>query len=793
MISPRWRMVLRDLSQNYERAMLVVAAIAIGVFGVGTLLVGYSILVREINSGYMTTNPASVRLWTDRVDASLLTAVRGRPNVLAAEERRTLPASLLTSAGDWEQMALSAPLRFERMQIDTFFSDTGSWPPKPGEILIERSSMLVTKAPVGSWVTVKMPSGVQKRLRVAGTAHSPGVTPGWMSHLVYGYVSPETLTLLGEDRTYNELKVVLGGGPLNEAETRRAAFELRDWMRQNGRTVTQVDIPKPGEHPNMGAMLLILNMMLAFAMLSLLLSGLLVFNLVSGIITRQRRQIGVMKAVGATTRQVMGLYIGMVVMLGLAAAAIAMPLAWLAGRGFAGFVLGVFNLNMVRSDSPAWVFAAQLAVALLVPVLAALYPAYRGSATTVLSSLRDSGGSGSFGTGWIDVAVARVGGLGRPFALSLRNTFRRKGRLALTLLSLALGGAVFMTAINVSASLTKTINASYDRRNYDIEMRLARSYPRAAVEECVRSAPGVVAAEAWQDVRGAVVREDGTLSNDITVIGLPPQTPLISSPLSAGRWLEPGDAGALVVTPTLADKEPQMRVGSHVTLRIDERDSSWLVVGAVREVGSGMTAYAPNGYLTGTARTDGLANDVRVASGRSDPASTRAALRSAQTRLEDTGIRVVAAQTVASGRQVLVNHVAVTLTFLLLVSVLSSVVGAMGLASTMSINVIERTREIGVMRAVGADTHAVLRIVVLEGVLIGAASWFLAVALSIPLTRLTSTVPAAVFIRAPLDEVISANGIWIWLAIVTGVGLIASLSPAWRASRAPVPETLAYE
>jgi putative ABC transport system permease protein len=249
----------------------------------------------------------------------------------------------------------------------------------------------------------------------------------------------------------------------------------------------------------------------------------------------------------------------------------------------------------------------------------------------------------------------------------------------------------------------------------------------------------------------------------------------------------------LVITPTLADKEPQVRVGSRVTLRIDKRDSSWMVVGRAREVGSGPTAYAPYGHVSGTARLAGLANDVRITSDRSDPASTRASQQSAQSRLEDAGMRVLSAQTVASSRQVLINHVAITLTFLMLVSVLSSVVGAMGLASTMSINVIERTREIGVMRALGATTHAVVKIVVLEGVLISVASWVFAMVLSVPLSRLTGAVPAAVFIRAPLDEVISPTGIWLWLAIVVVVGISASLSPAWRASRAPVPETLAYE
>lgn len=795
MIAPRWRMVLRDLHLSWERTLLVIAAIAVGVFGVGAILTGFSIMMREIDSSYMGTNPASVRMWTDGVDEGLLTALRARPDVAIVESRRMLRASVRTGDGEWSAMPLYAPPSFENLRIDTFAPEEGAWPPKAGEVLIERSSIRVAKAAIGSWVTVRMPSGVERRLRVAGTVHSPALTPGSMALVAYGYVSRETLTLLGEERTSDEIKVVLRDSAADEASIRRAAFDLKQWLEQQGRTVSRVEVPNPGEHPNMPAMRLILNMMLSFAILSLLLSGLLVFNLVSGIIARQTRQIGVMKAVGATTAQVMGVYIGMVALLGLAGVTVAVPLATLAGQGIARTVLNGFNMTISRDDIPVWVSLVQFGVGVLVPVLAALYPAYSGSATTVLAALRDAvAGAAEFGTTRLDAVLARIAVLGRPFALALRNTFRRKGRLALTIVALSLGGAVFMTAMNVADSLTETINSSFDRRNYDIELQLARPYPQAALRQIVQGTPGVVKAEGWLQVDAEIVESpEATIRNGITIVGMPPQTPLADSPLMAGRQLAPGDAGVLVITPTLAEEEPAMKVGSRATLRIDDRESSWLVVGLVREVGSGMVAYAPYDHLEGVARSTGLTNNVKVVCERSDKAFVHSAEKAIRTQLERAGVQVASTQAVATSRQVLILHVAITLGFLMFVSVLSSIVGAMGLASTMSINVIERTREIGVMRAVGATTHAVLRIVVLEGVLISMVSWVVALVLSFPLSRLTGSVPAAVFIKAPLIQVVSTTGVWLWLAIAASVGIAASITPAWRASRIPVPETLAYE
>jgi putative ABC transport system permease protein len=162
-------------------------------------------------------------------------------------------------------------------------------------------------------------------------------------------------------------------------------------------------------------------------------------------------------------------------------------------------------------------------------------------------------------------------------------------------------------------------------------------------------------------------------------------------------------------------------------------------------------------------------------------------------QFERAGLRVSSAQTIAQLRAVTISQFNVILVFLLVMAALLAVVGALGLAGAMSINVLERTREIGVMRAVGATGRAVRGIVIGEGALIGVLSWSIGLVLAVPISRLLSNVVGVGFLRTPLSYEFSVQGALIWLVAVLALSAAASLWPARNASRLSVREVLAYE
>jgi putative ABC transport system permease protein len=130
---------------------------------------------------------------------------------------------------------------------------------------------------------------------------------------------------------------------------------------------------------------------------------------------------------------------------------------------------------------------------------------------------------------------------------------------------------------------------------------------------------------------------------------------------------------------------------------------------------------------------------------------------------------------------------------LVVLALLTALVGSIGLAGTLSMNVMERTREIGVLRAIGAHNGIVVRLVVVEGLLIGLISYALAAALSFPITTaLTNVISVAIF-NSPAPFTITAAGFLIWLAVVVSLAVVASIAPARNATRLTIREVLAYE
>jgi putative ABC transport system permease protein len=126
-------------------------------------------------------------------------------------------------------------------------------------------------------------------------------------------------------------------------------------------------------------------------------------------------------------------------------------------------------------------------------------------------------------------------------------------------------------------------------------------------------------------------------------------------------------------------------------------------------------------------------------------------------------------------------------------SILGVAVGGLGLSTTMSINVLERNREIGIMRAVGASTHSIFRIIVGEGVLIGLLSWVFATVIAAPVSIYISYMFGTIFFKTPLNIGLSPTGIFIWLVLAILFAALSSLYPAYKASRMSVREALSYE
>lgn len=821
-----WRKVLRDFAGEITRTVLVVLAIAAGVAGFSAVLSSRAILTRALNEGYLATNPASATIRTDRVDDALVAAVLSGHGVSDAEPRRSLSGRIKVGPAEWRNVVFFVVRDYRNIRVSKLVPEKGAWPPGPGEMLVERDAFGVARAKIGDTVTVRTAHGEETPLRITGRVHDVGQAQARMENMVYAYITLPTLERLGEEPYLDQLNILAAENRFDEKHVREVAAGAAKVVEAAGHPVRRLDVPTPGKHPHAEINGLLLLSMSAFGLFVLVLAGILVVNLMTAIMASQVRQIGVMKTVGGTRGKIAALYLGHALLLGLAAIVIAVPAGNLGARVLSRAMAVFLNFDIPSFAVPAWVYGLAAAIGVATPILAALYPVWKGTGVTVREALADYGVSrAAFGTSRFDRAIAGVGGAARPVLLALRNGFRRRVRLVLTVVTLATGGVFFLSALNVRASLVATLDRLFASRKYDLSVGLGVMQPLEKIERAARATTGVLRTEGWivtegvlpdptadpkaPDAGGAGSHAGGASGGGgglhggagggmgpdrFTVLAIPAPSTMLAPEIVAGRALAAGDVDAIVVNSALVSKWPAVpwRVGETVSFQMGPAQTTWKVAGVVREPFSPPVAYVPLRFFEEHGHV-GMANTVRLALARTDRASIDRLRVDLEKNLEKEGIRALSSSSNGEGRFAFDQHMLMIYVFLVVVSALIGGVGGLGLATTMSLNVLERRRELGILRAIGATPAAVWSIVVAEAVVVGSIAWAASVLLAWPVGRAVGNLLVRLLFKSGLESSYQAGGVVVWLAVSLSLAVLASAVPAWHASRRPIREALGYE
>ncbi len=804
-VSPRWRKVLADLWGNKLRTLLVVLSITVGVFAVGMVYSSYLMFDRDLTLSWKSAAPASASIYADPFDPELVDSVRGLRGVKEAEGRRNVDLRVRTAGGEWRQMYLTAIPDYNKQKVNIVKSQSGAWPPGDGDVLLERSSLAELGVTTGGSIQVETPAGRKRTLKVKGIVYDPSQVPSMFSGRSYGYISMDTLEKLDEERRLDQVNFVvepwvLEGKKLEPIE----AIGRRAWskLEQGNTTVFWLQANKPGEHQMQSIINALIMLLTVLGVLSLLLGTFLLVNTVSAILTQQIRQIGIMKAIGARRDQILRMYLVLVGVYGLLSLVVAAPLGAVAASAVTGFMAQVFNFDSGGLELPPRVILVEGAAAIVVPLAAAIWPIWRGTGVTVREAVSDFGIGSMTGKGrldrWIERLLKLVNRLSRPILLSLRNTFRRKWRLALTLLTLTVAGTVFMAVFSIRASLYTTLDDALDYFRYDISVGFTQNYRATRIEHEVLQIPGVKAAEPWGFTSGRILRDERKESEDnasknVFILAPPVDTKMIQPKIIEGRWLLPEDESALVVNTEVLKDSPQLKVGSPAVLKIGTRKLKFTVVGIAKSTLTGPIVYSPYSWFTGAIQEAGGARSVQIVAQSGNPQEQTALGRKLEEHLKNNNLRVQNVDITWEQKERIKSQFDILTAFLLMMAILLAIVGALGLMGTMGINVLERTREIGVMRAIGASSIDIGKIFIVEALCIGVLSWLLGVMLALPVAALLSYQVGVMFLQSPLAFSFSFLGVGIWLVLSVVLSIVASVLPARNAARLSVREVLGYE
>ncbi len=809
---PRWRKVISDLIDNKVRTLLVVLSIAVGVFAIGVLSGTYVIISQDLGVTYAANNPSNMELRLDEFDQSLLHTVENFDGIKDVEARRVFSLQVRPKGQiKWTAIDVVALESFEDNQVNLLVPVSGEAIPGKEQILLERDVLDEFKIAPGEILEIRLRDETVKEIQVAGVVLDSSTGAIDFLSPPLAYIEIDQLNFYNEPDLYNRLfATVEVSGQDDDEYIRSVMADLTEKIEKNDYSVYRSFRSLTHQHPLESTINAVLGILMALGVLIVFLSSSLIANTLSALLKQHLRHIGVMKLIGGQNQIIFRMYLVLLLIFGTLSLVIAVPAGGQGAYSLALFVAEQMGFTLLGYRFVPLALALQVAVGILVPLVAGFVPVISGSRVTVQKALDGNGtrggeesdsdgkGGSSRFEGFQLKATRALADRGirlpRQLLISLRNTFRQRGRLVLTLFTLTMGGAIFISVFNVRVTLFDYVQNIGNYFLADVTMDFEKPYRLSEIEAYAYQDPRVTHVEGWTFASSEILNPDGSTADNISILAPPADSDLVYPMLEEGRWIQPGDERKLAISEGIYDYYPDLEIGDTIPLKFKGKEQGWEVVGVFKFIGlEGVIAYAPYDYIS---REQNLANrsfSYRFVTVNHDRAYQNRMAEELDAYFRDQGFRVQQATPGLSSLDKAAESLDILITFLLIMALLTATVGSMGLTGTMSMNVFERTREIGIMRSIGATNREIVRMVIVEGMLIGLISFGLAILMAVPFTYLLSAIVSNAVFATPIAVEFTYLGYVIWLGLVVLLSSLASLLPARNAARLTIREVLAYE
>jgi putative ABC transport system permease protein len=789
-----------DLWKNKARTLQVVLIIAMGAFAIGMIIGTRTLVIAGMTEIWQASSPSMINLWVDPpIDDEGMAALKEVDGVADAEGFITTNIEWRLSPDDrWSAAGLIARNDYEDQRYGKLDLVGGDWP-REKVFALEQGHDTYFGIPEGGKVYIRI-NDRERVVRIGGLLSNPTANPPAFGGTAQFYTSRDYFGDLTGDRNFNR---ILAGAPAYDEEVvTEVADRMQDKLekqdRDSGGTFPG-RVSDPNKHFFQDVMDGIFSVLGVMSALALILGSLLVYNTVSALIAQQVDQIGIMKAIGATTGQILRLYLLTVFVYGFLALLIAVPLGAIGAYAMNVFLVSTFNADPGSFTVAPVAVLAQVAIALLAPLLASLVPVFIGARITVREAISTYGLNASISL--LDRLFAEVQRISRLVLLTISNTFRHKGRVILTQITLVLSGLIFMMVISARDSAAYTFSdVLFSILRFNINLAFEKAERINRVEPLTLAYPDVKAVEMW-NFDGATLRPAGQPESDddegSTMFGVPLPTTLYGPQMRVGRWLQPEDTFAVVLNQELAEKVG-VGVGDWVTFNHGIRgETTWQVVGLLFDPIFVDSAHVPRDIMLRALNTVDKASTIWIQTVKNDPDSEAVAAENLREYYDQHQLKVspqslFGADTASQITAQVLNNFGVIITLLAVMAIVIGLVGSIALSGVLSLNVLERRREIGVMRAIGASSRSIFGMFIGEGLILGLLSWGIATPLSIPAGQLMTKALGAA-LQGEIIYKYTPAGALIWLVIITILSIVASFLPARGATRISVRESLHYQ
>lgn len=779
----------RDLTINPRRTFLAIFALVLGIWGVGTVLVSYTILTKDLNTNFQQTLPAHLILEATNFTNLDLTTFENQLEIESLAFRDFSVQRIEIQPDVWVPLLLYAVEDFGAMNMAKIFKEEGAFSPPKGTILLERDGMKISNIVIGASPRIRVGNKMQT-IQVSGICFDPAQAPATQDHLVYAYCDKNTFTEL-TGAPINQRLIIRLNGVNSKQEVSQVAMSLKRTLEGQGINITNTSIPAFNEHPHQWQLNTLLFLIGSIGLLAFLMSGVLIAQLMKSIMANQVRQIGILKAIGATQFQIFQIYSTFLLLLGLISGIIGVPIAVATGTTFAYFVANILNFN-VLSTVPFSVYLFLFSVSVLLPVFVSFFTLVKGTRTSVKLALNDYGISHPSQTQ--SFSFLTPFSLTNSTVLSIRNSLRNRGRLSITILTMALGVAIFSTGFNVRQSLWELLSSLDKELQYDVQIVLNEQITKEQAIAPFKGIANVVSIDTWQKGRGQLIANLASTDKAIAIEALPYNTTLLKPKIIKGQWLSKSKTLEVVLNQQAWGLTDFITIGKDFDLMIQDTIISVKLVGIVEQFAVAKV-YVDLEKFDALFNPTNLINTLTFVAKNQEYEKIDTLKKAIEKAITPSPLEVRSVVSHAESVRVVYAHLNIILSSIVLLSFLILLVSAIGMASAMSINIVERTREIGIMRAIGATPKMIFTLFVKEGLFISCFSILIGLIFSYPLSKM-----AAIFFgnlilgeETILQYAFSPLGFFITIFVTIFFGWLASRIPAKNAIHVTTSTALSYE
>ena len=435
-----WYKIFRDLWNHKGRTLQVVLIIGIGAAAIGMILGTRDTFISGMREMWIDSHSAMVNIYVGpSVSEDEIKALMREPGVADIEGvSRTAIEWKVNPEDEWRRADLVARPDYINQRFSRLELTSGDEWPHQKVLSVEEGSDTFFGIPIPGNVILRV-NDREVSVSVGGTLYNPLSQPAYFGGNPQFYATQDTFRRLVGNADYQQLMV--SAVRWDEAEVTELSDRLQNKLEEQGKGSYRL-ITDPNKHffqDQIDGLFFILS---AMAMIALLLGLLLVYNTMNALVERQVDQIGVLKAVGARTGQVLRMFLAATLVYGVLAMLLAVPLGIWGSYQISNWLAGSFGATGLGFEVSQKALIAMILITILAPLLASLVPIFSGARITVREAISTYGLSNK--TGLLDRLGAHLLFVPRMLLLTVSNTFRKKGRVILMEITLVLSGLFFM-------------------------------------------------------------------------------------------------------------------------------------------------------------------------------------------------------------------------------------------------------------------------------------------------------------------------------------------------------------